>query len=320
MTPLVSVLILTYNHEKFIAQAIESVLAQRVNFNLEILIGNDCSTDATGKIVNDYALKHKELIKVFTPSQNLGALKNEKLLFDNASGKYICFLEGDDFWTDEFKLQKQVDFLEANVDCGLTHGDVNHYYENTGITEYRVNKLNSFKVPEGFIFNELMKPEPFFIKTATVCFRKELISIHFDYELAIRENWVLTDWPLWLVIAYHSKVHYFDEVFATYRLLNESASRTVSPEKKYNFHKSLYRIKQYYIEKYKCDDLVKELLAKEYYRGLIKIGFNMNDKVIIEDAINLLKQKENRIKLKEKIMALGAKHKWLYRLLKLIKP
>jgi glycosyltransferase involved in cell wall biosynthesis len=309
VNPLVSILILTYNQEAFIAQAIESVLAQQVNFDIEILIGNDCSTDQTKDIIYKYESARKGLLRACHHPVNIGALKNEKFLFDKARGKYICFLEGDDFWTDNQKLQKQIDFLEANFDYGMTHSDVDHFYELTGITEHHVNRKNNNKMPEGFIFNNLMEPNPIFIKTATVCFRKELVTQYFDYDLAIKDNWPLTDFPLWLDISFHSKVHYMDEVFATYRLLNESASRTQLPEKKLRFHNGLHHIKQTYIARYKVSDTIKFALEDNYYKGLLKIAYNLSDGPLAQKAITYLKGRGLKINLNEKLLVLGAHYK-----------
>ncbi len=319
MNVLVSVLLLTYNHKNYIKQAVHSVLSQDTSFSFEILIGDDCSTDGTTDILKEIFLLHPDKIKLIQDNQNVGALRNEKRLFDAAIGKYIAFLEGDDYWTDHLKLQKQVDFLEANPDYGMAHGDVDHYFENSGKIMRHVNKTAGTIVPEGYIFNDLMKPNPFFIKTATVCFRKELLTNFFDYNLAIKDNWPLTDFPLWLDISYHSKVHYFNEVFATYRLLNESASRIVSPEKKYNYHLALYKIKQHYAGKYNCNTNVKTALEEVHYRGLLKIAFNMNSKVVSQTAVNYLKQNRLKISFNEQLLVLATRHKFIKRIVNLFR-
>lgn len=315
MDVLVSVLIITYNHEPYIKQAMSSVINQKVNFGIEILIGDDFSTDATGKIIEEFKNNNSGNIIVFNTSANLGAVKNEHRLMLAAKGKYIAVLEGDDYWTDPLKLQKQIDFLETHPDYGLTHSDVNHYYDDKGNTEYHVNRLNGIKVPNGFIFTALIAPDPLFIKTATVCFRKELMLTHFDYELAIKENWPLTDLPLWMDITYHSKAYYFDEVFATYRLLNESASRTSNPQKKYHYHQALYKIKQLYVTKYKCSDAVSKILEENYHRGLIKIAYRLNDYSIAVTSINYLKNHKLKITQKEKLLVLATKNRLLGRVI-----
>lgn len=113
---MLSVCCVTYNHENYIAQAIEGFLMQRTAFKYEIIIGEDCSTDGTRQIVEEYALKHPDKIKLITSEFNVGAHKNEFRVIQEIKGKYIALCDGDDYWTDPLKLQKQVDFLEKNHD------------------------------------------------------------------------------------------------------------------------------------------------------------------------------------------------------------
>lgn len=111
---MVSVCMLAYNHEKYIRQAIESVLMQKVNFKYEIIIGEDCSPDHTREIVKEYEEKYPDIVKPIYHERNVGSAKNGVAIRENCSGKYIAYLEGDDYWTDENKLQLQFDFLEKN--------------------------------------------------------------------------------------------------------------------------------------------------------------------------------------------------------------
>lgn len=119
---LVSVVIVTYNHEEFISQAIESVLSQECTFRVELLIAEDCSTDNTKSIALKYAEEYPDLIKVLEREKNLGPTRNGYDAYIKCSGKYIATLDGDDYWTDVKKLQKQYDFLEQNKKyVGVTH-------------------------------------------------------------------------------------------------------------------------------------------------------------------------------------------------------
>lgn len=119
--PLVSVLVLTYNHEKYVRQALESILMQDVNFEYEILVGDDCSTDGTVEILKEYARNYSS-IKLFLNPTNLGATKNACNILKNARGHYLATCEGDDYWTDPEKLKIQVKFLEENPKfVGCTH-------------------------------------------------------------------------------------------------------------------------------------------------------------------------------------------------------
>nr|WP_315149674.1 glycosyltransferase [uncultured Flavobacterium sp.] len=113
-SPDISIAMLAYNHEKFIGEAIESVLIQKTNYTYKIIIAEDFSTDSTREIVLEYQKKYPDKIKLILQDKNVGASQNNVDLLTNLEGKYIAALEGDDYWTDPLKLQKQVDFLEAN--------------------------------------------------------------------------------------------------------------------------------------------------------------------------------------------------------------
>lgn len=114
--PKISVCMITYGHENYILQAIEGVLMQECNFEIELIIANDCSPDNTDLVVKDILAHHpkKSWIKYFNHKKNLGMMPNFLFALDQCSGNYIAVCEGDDYWTDPLKLQRQVDFLEAN--------------------------------------------------------------------------------------------------------------------------------------------------------------------------------------------------------------
>ena len=118
---LVSINCIAYNHEKYIAQAIESFLMQITDFKYEILIHDDASTDNTAKIIKEYERKYPEIIKVIYQKKNQYSQGKKVSLFNvkRARGKYIAVCEGDDYWTDRHKLQKQVNYMENNPECGL---------------------------------------------------------------------------------------------------------------------------------------------------------------------------------------------------------
>lgn len=137
----------TYNQEKYIAQALESALMQRTNFNFEIIIGEDCSTDSTGTIVREYESKYPNIICAIYQEKNVGRERNiYELTLPTCKSKYIAYLEGDDYWTDSFKLQKQVDFLEANPEYSVT-------FHRCKILDQEENKLREDGC--GFLFENV---------------------------------------------------------------------------------------------------------------------------------------------------------------------
>lgn len=162
----VSVAMITYNHEAFIAQAIESVLIQQTNFAVELVIGEDCSTDNTRTIVRDFAERYPDHIRLLLPEHNLGMLPNFVATLKACRGQYVALLEGDDYWTDPFKLQKQVEFLEGHPEYVLCHHDA-------VITDECGNRIKNSKLPDyakhDFSADELVKGA--WVLTLTACFR-----------------------------------------------------------------------------------------------------------------------------------------------------
>ena len=116
--PLVSVIVVTYRHEAFIAQAVESALSQKTDFPIEILISEDCSPDRTREIVTDLQRRHPETIRLFLSERNQNDNEVITRAWKVARGRYIACLDGDDYWTDPLKLQKQVEFLDQHPDIG----------------------------------------------------------------------------------------------------------------------------------------------------------------------------------------------------------
>lgn len=146
---MVDVLTASYNHENYIRDAIESVLKQKVNFKIRYIIGDDYSTDRTRDIIKEYQKKHPDLIFPIFQNKNLGAEENSKIIFNNVEAKYIALLDGDDYWKDSLKLQKQVDKLESDESYMITGHSVETIDEE--------GKKGIINIREGdFSFRDLM--------------------------------------------------------------------------------------------------------------------------------------------------------------------
>jgi len=130
MTFKLSICIITYNHEKFIVQALEGALKQKCNFSYEMVIGEDCSTDNTLAICKDFAQRYPDKIRLFHREQNMGMMNNLVATIDACKGGYIALLEGDDYWTDENKLMRQVEFLDAHKEYSICSHNVKIAYGN----------------------------------------------------------------------------------------------------------------------------------------------------------------------------------------------
>lgn len=205
--PILSVCVITYNHEKFIAQAVESVLMQKTKFPFEIFIGEDCSTDGTQDIVFEYARKYPDIIRVINSDRNVGAQANAIRTLKACKGKYIALLEGDDYWTDPYKLQKQVDFLEVNPDYSLCFHDALILWDDKS------------QPPKYFCSKDQKKTSTtedvirkWFIPSASMLIRKEMLELPSWFD-----NIYNGDWALHLLLSEKGKIGYINEVMSVYR-------------------------------------------------------------------------------------------------------
>ncbi len=218
--PLVSVHLLTYNHAKFIAQSIESVVNQRTNFPFEIVIGDDHSTDGTSQIVDQYAAQYPDLIKVVRGKTNGGPQPNSIRILENSQGKYMAALEGDDYWIDPLKLQKQADFMEKNPDFAIC-------FTNTRVEFFENNEepylLNSNIEKDVFELKDLIaETEVWFMGTATLFYTMSSIFPVQPWFHKTKSG----DIPMIMLAARHGKIKYLPDVTAAYRRHSAGASNT----------------------------------------------------------------------------------------------
>ncbi len=212
----VSICMITYNHEKYIQQAIEGILNQQTNFKIQLVIGEDCSTDKTKEICIKYKQKHHKTIKLILHKKNIGMNNNFLSTLNLCEGKYIALCEGDDFWTDPLKLQKQIDFLESNPDYVICFHPVNIKYEEIKKSVKQYHCLYNQK--DFFTFNDLIEYSNF-IHTPSVVYRNKLLDAFPD--------WCFTspacDFPLYCLITKENEVNnrkigIIKEYMATYRV------------------------------------------------------------------------------------------------------
>jgi glycosyltransferase involved in cell wall biosynthesis len=204
----VSVLIITYNQEKYISTAIDSVLSQVTNYQYEIVIGEDCSTDKTREIVLEYKSKIPDKIKLILQEKNVGPQNNFIDTLNACTGKYIALLEGDDYWSDPYKLQKQVDFLETNPDYSMISHNALIIYENNIVQPH---KFNIHKLQSTLWLSDLISNWE--IPTASMLFRQEVVCNLPEWFNKIYNG----DYALGLIVASKGKIKYVDEEMSVYR-------------------------------------------------------------------------------------------------------
>ncbi len=238
----VSVIVATYRQEKYIAEALDSILAQKCNFEYEVLVGDDASPDGTGEIVRRYGKEHPERIKAIVREKNVGAFKNFKDLYSRAQGEYLAFLEGDDYWLDECKLQKQVDFLDAHSDFVASFGNCIVVDEND-VRNEEIEKWIPWAEDNEYYpvdFENYKMPG----QTATVMYRKSAL----DKLLAdVKKDWRLmpkvpvVDRFLVLGMLSKGRIGICSDVFAAYRyVLNKESGSWSSKHDGFSFKNVLF--------------------------------------------------------------------------------
>ena len=203
-----SVMMITYNHVQFIAQAIESVLRQRVNFEYEVVIGEDCSTDGTRSVIMDFHRRYPNRIVPLFRDRNLGAMRNFKETLAACRGKYVAVLEGDDYWIHEDKLQMQINFLDEHND----HAICCHRARFVNETAAGPSPVYPTRSAGTYVMADLLHEN--FVVTNSVVYRWGSVGSLPDWLLALK----MGDWPLHVLVSRAGKIHLMDEVMSVYRI------------------------------------------------------------------------------------------------------
>ena len=259
---MVSVCMITFNHEKYIIQAIEGVMMQQTTFPIELIIGEDCSTDNTRKICLEYKANYPELITLRLPESNLGIMKNFTETMYAANGKYIALCEGDDYWTDQYKLQKQVDFMEFNPEYCLSFHKVQVVSEGV---EYL--SLYDHLEERQYLSEEVY--DKWTIPTCSVVFLKPSKRIRFPKVI------LFGDIYLYLSLLEFGKGYCHDFCGAVYRRNVNSVSVQNNIELvKMMFYQYKYMLKRFpkykKISKRNMNNWLEGLIYAPYFKGIWK--------------------------------------------------
>ena len=244
--PLVSVCMITYNHQDYIEEAIEGVLMQICDFDYELIIVDDNSTDQTDLIINRILKSYSGNSKInyIRNTSNKGMIKNFLGSLSLGTGKYIAICEGDDFWIDPLKLQSQVEILDNNLTYGMIYTSSKRYYQEFGkFVDPLKNRSNSNFFLD---FETLLFKNP--IRTCTTLVRNSLIKEYLENYSKVALDWKMGDAPLWLFVSLNNKIFYQNKNTAVYRILENSATN-VSPYKKLLFRFSRYNVSWFFLKR-----------------------------------------------------------------------
>ena len=235
--PLVSVISKAYNHEPYIRDCLEGFLMQKTTFPVEYIIHDDASTDHTADIIREYYEKRPDLFHVIIEREN--QYSQHKVithpLFLMAQGKYIALCEGDDYWTDPLKLQKQSDFME-------THPDYSLCCHNAIIWNMKNNNQHPFyeDYPEcDFSIEYILTNRDGLIRTGSMFFRSELVTVLLKY----REKCHVGDLPLAICMAKNGKIHFHKEIMSIYRICSKGSWTEKSTDISHQYYDINSRVK-----------------------------------------------------------------------------
>lgn len=263
IAPLVSIRCLVYNHEPYLRQCLDGFVMQKTDFPFEAIVHDDASTDGSAAIIREYAEKYPGIIKPIYETENQYYKALGKIMYEaiHPGAKYIAFCEGDDYWTDPYKLQKQVDILESDPEIGLVYTCASMFDQQAQkiVVEKFGKSIDSFEA-------ELRNNECI---TLTSCVRKDFLT---DYRSFFRSNklgmryWKMGDYPLWLYVCHHSKAFFIPEVTGVYRVLPNSASHSTDMQKNVDFELSALDIRDFFAKYHHCEELMDEIAAESVSR------------------------------------------------------
>ena len=210
-TPKISVVATAYNHEKYIAQCLDSILMQKGVFDLEVILGDDCSTDRTRQIMQEYTDKHPDIFTLLPPAANMGVTRNIKRCLDACSGYYIAFCEGDDYWIDRYKLQKQMEFLESHPGYSMCFNAIMLYYED--VKKYVPHTGQLMLTRDTLTIEDLIKTN--FIGNFSCCMYRSDTVQKLPDELFDIHTW---DWMFNMACSRLGKIGFIRDWMSVYRI------------------------------------------------------------------------------------------------------
>lgn len=263
----VSVWMSAYNHEKYLSQCLDSVLMQKTDFDFEIILGEDCSTDKTREIAIEYQKKYPEKLKLFLPENNIGMMEIDVATHRLCKGKYLALLNGDDYWTDKSKLQRQADLLDSDSGISMCYHRtyvIDEINGNTWETEFtgEKNNLPIEKLFKGF--NPIM--------TSSVMCRNFKSLPEWYTEMPFG------DMPLYLMLYETGKISYIERTMGVYRIHNSGNWQGDSLIKNLNKDILYYKLVDEKF-KFKYSLHIKKILAKRFF-DLIILSLRDNNKEI----------------------------------------
>lgn len=262
----ISVGVITYNQETTIRQTLDSILMQKGDFDLELVIGEDCSPDGTYAICADYAKRYPDVVKLLPNTKNLGIMANFARVMRACTGDYIGICAGDDYWCDEQKLQKQLDYFKAHKDVGVvTCAGYKLLVKTNRLVPNAVAPIHP--IEDGnvkrFYFSKDY-PGGLYAMPLTLLVKQDVLQ-YVDFDEFVKRGFLVEDLPMQAVIAQHCKWGHISDMCVVYRVYKESATFISFEHPKYlQYYKGLANIRRYLNELFPDDACFNEEWLQEY--------------------------------------------------------
>jgi RimJ/RimL family protein N-acetyltransferase/glycosyltransferase involved in cell wall biosynthesis len=288
LIPRVSIFMLAYNHEPYIEESVESILCQKCDFDFEIVIGEDCSTDRTREKIEAFAGLYPGKFRLLLHDRNIGPHANQLAVFKACDGDYVAFCEGDDYWTDSLKLQKQVDYLVNNPEPAMVCTNYKRFYQKTG--KFRENCFSQERHGARITFGEYLM-DMSSISTATVMIRDKILKSYLsETPEEVINGFIVGDTPLWLYAASRSGIAVMEDETAVYRILNNSACHFKSHEDHYRFVLRGFEMADYFLQRYgNGDHGISEGLERRKLRAALFHGYRTLNRSLAGEAFHKIR-------------------------------
>lgn len=275
----VSIIVTTYNQEKWIRKTLDSLLEQKTSYNYEVIIGEDCGSDATRSICEEYDSLYEQ-IHLLPQSRNLGVTINWLNCVAHCSGEYIMGCAGDDYWHNPNKIQLQVDYMETHPECVLCHTDIDTLHENTGLIEKNTKQSRGIIPPQGRIQKEILAGKEY-ISAVTMCFRRDIFEKYVPTQKFIELEFPREDWPTLLILSAYGDINYLPISTATYRVGQESITNTLNYDKIRHRYELDYRMTSFLYSMFPewgpMDDGTIQYYKTHVYHSLLNAAYQNND-------------------------------------------
>ena len=314
MEILVSVVVITYNQEEYIARALDSILMQKCSIPFEIIIGEDCSTDRTGEICARYAEQYPDKITLFRNSPNKGLLNNYFDCILACKGKYVADCAGDDFWVDEHKIEKLYTLMEQHPDVTLAHTGYAVYNENTGVVSTPLGYQSEAYIKDGkSMLQDIICPKvPMMIQSTMFRMKPLLEGYEEDTALFRNKDLPCEDMPIFAALASRGKIAYIPDTTQYYSVGHDSLSNNIDETKQFYFVKRMTRLTNYLAEKYNIGSKALDECLKVKAFALIMHVFRTNKAELLSEYDNTIQSLHIQTDTKTNILRQALKSKMLW--------